>query len=434
MEHRRRVLERGAAVRRTRPAHPVQLHRRCALPRGADHASRRGQHGGLLQGNDPGGAHTARSFRHALLRRRVLRCRRDLGRAARLRVGSRRPRAGAANRSGHRARGGGGAGRDPAAAPVAGGQARADLRRRPQILVAGLRHAGSRHERRRHRHREIDRGRQGPHPRPDGTGRADDPGQRPDRPAAQLPRTSSRHPDRWRPLYLSGAQGARAVPRCRPCAQHRLRRLCGGDRTGAQPCGHAAQPGLAAMPARRRAGRGRRPERTRHGRDRPLREAAGGQPAENQPAGGRLTGLPGARPGDAARTWRARLHLLQQAILHAPLPGADRPADHGDGSDRRGDRRRWQRGGGAAHHRREERARGDRPDHHRAVGNPGRGHPAHRPCLPRAASGTRRHRRRAGQRQRHAGLPGDRLRRGGRGDHRAHWFLRGVPRCGVRAR
>ena len=107
-----------------------------------------------------------------------------------------RPGSCAANGSAHRARGSGGAGGDPAAAPAAGGQARADLRRRPQILVAGLRDAASRHERCRHRHREIDRGGQGPHPRADGTGRADDPGQRPDRSAAQLPRTPRRHPDR----------------------------------------------------------------------------------------------------------------------------------------------------------------------------------------------------------------------------------------------
>ena len=49
------------------PAHPLQLHRRCPLPRGADHASRRSQHGGLLQGDDPGRARAARPLRHAIL-------------------------------------------------------------------------------------------------------------------------------------------------------------------------------------------------------------------------------------------------------------------------------------------------------------------------------------------------------------------------------
>ena len=59
IQHRGRILERAAAVRRTRPAHPVHPVRRRALPRSADHASRRSQHGGVRQGAAQRGAQTA---------------------------------------------------------------------------------------------------------------------------------------------------------------------------------------------------------------------------------------------------------------------------------------------------------------------------------------------------------------------------------------
>ncbi len=80
-----------------------------------------------------------------------------------------------------------------------------------------------------------------------------------------------------------------------------------------------------------------------HGRDRRSHQAARRQSAEGEPADRRVAGLSRVGRVDAARTWRARLHLVQQALLHAPLQRADRVADDRDGSDDDGARLRRQR-------------------------------------------------------------------------------------------
>ena len=92
MERRRRVLERRAAVRRTRTAHPLHLLRRFAFPRGADHAPRASQYGGVLQGHAACRAQAAGRIRHPLLRGQLLRRRRHLAGVPRFRAAARRRR------------------------------------------------------------------------------------------------------------------------------------------------------------------------------------------------------------------------------------------------------------------------------------------------------------------------------------------------------
>ena len=225
MECRRRVLERRAALRRAWLAHPVHVLGRCPLPRSADHAPRGGQYGGLLQGHAACRAQAQGRLRHAVLRGQLLRHRRHLAGVPRFCRGDRGRRSDCSHRDADRARGGKGrSGGRPIARPSRR-QARAGFRGRLQILVARLGHAGPRHGRRRHRHREIDRGRQGAHRRADGAGRPHDLRQRSDRADQKLPRLRGRHPRRRRPLHLSGAEIAHPLPRHRPCAPHRLRGL-----------------------------------------------------------------------------------------------------------------------------------------------------------------------------------------------------------------
>jgi nitrogenase molybdenum-cofactor synthesis protein NifE len=68
-----------------------------------------------------------------------------------------------------------------------GRQARAALHRRRQELVGGFRLAGSGHDGGRHRHQQIDRGRQGAHPRAHGRRDQDDHRRQPQGAAAGLP-------------------------------------------------------------------------------------------------------------------------------------------------------------------------------------------------------------------------------------------------------
>ena len=181
VERRRRVLERGAAVRRTGPAHPVHLLRRCRF--------REVQTMHRAEANmvvcSKAMLHVARKLRdrlgHAVLRRQLLR-RRDTSRGlSRLRTAAGRSRSDrAAPKRSSRARKRASRPRSPPCARSSR-QARADLHRRLQVVVGGVRHAGSRHGRRRDRHGKIDRRGQGAHPRTDGSRCAHDLRQRSDR-------------------------------------------------------------------------------------------------------------------------------------------------------------------------------------------------------------------------------------------------------------
>ena len=164
MECGRRVLERRSAVRRTGPAHPLHPFGRFPFPRSPDHASGPGQYGGLFQGHAVGGAAPERGLRHPLLRGQLLWGEGYLPGLPRLRPTAGGPRPHRPHRGPGPTRRSPGRGSPGAPAPPADRQAGPGLHRRVQKLVHRLGHAGPGHGGGRHRHREIHRGRQGPHP------------------------------------------------------------------------------------------------------------------------------------------------------------------------------------------------------------------------------------------------------------------------------
>jgi nitrogenase molybdenum-cofactor synthesis protein NifE len=196
----------------------------------------------------------------------------------------------------------------------------------------------------------------------------------------RLSRLPGGHPDRRRPQPVHGAESAHSLSRHQPGTRIRLRRLHRHARTGAPARADPRIAGLAQGAFAGAVGRAAGERQTAAVAGAPMAEIlkrakplAVNPLKASQPIGAALAflGLRGRFPmlhGSQGCT------AFRQGVSGAPLSRTDPAADDGDGPGVGDHERRRERHRRPARALRKERAGADRPAHHRSLRNPGLRH------------------------------------------------------------